>query len=95
MADPGIFKLLFDYGILGIFAVVLLIVARALLLREQKRADEEHAEVLRLNGLMQEKFLPALISATQAIAASQSLLQALQFKQQVEAEAARKAQDGK
>lgn len=91
MADTTVvFKMILDYGGLGILLIILLWFARALLVREQNRADANAAEVNRLNALMQEKTIPALISATQAIAASQSLLQALQRKQEIE-EAARKA----
>lgn len=87
--DVELFKQLASTGVLGVFAVLLIIFARGLLAREQARSDAAAAEVTRLNTLMQEKFLPALISATQAISASQAILQEMQLKQQILAEARR------
>lgn len=80
---------LLEYGILGILAVILILFVKALLKREQTRADAEHAENLRLNQLIQEKTIPALVSATQAIQSAQAILQAMQYQQDV-AEAARR-----
>lgn len=95
MPEAQIFKILLDYGGLGILLVLLLWFARTLLVREQNRADAAVNEVSRLNALMQDKTIPALINATQAISASQSLLQALQLRQQIEAEARKVKPDDK
>jgi len=81
---------LLNYGALGIFAALLVYFARSLLLREQKRADDSAAEVTRLNTLMQEKTIPALIAATQAVATAQTVLQGIKYQQDVEAASAAK-----
>jgi len=78
---------LLQYGAIGVFAILLIVFARTLLLREQQRGDAAAAEVIRLNNLMQEKTIPALIAATQAIAAAQNILQQIQYQRDVEAAA--------
>lgn len=75
---------LMQYGVLGVFAVLLVMFARALLQREQQRGDAAAAEVQRLNNIMQEKTIPALLAATQAIAAAQTILQQIQYQRDVE-----------
>lgn len=87
--DPGVIKALFDYGGIGLLLIILLWFARTLLIREQNRADAAANEVSRLNTMIQEKFLPALVAATQAISASQEILQEMQLKAQIQAEARR------
>lgn len=84
-------KSLLDFGGIGILAIILLVFARSLLQREQARADAQALEVQRLNNLMVEKTIPALISATNAIAASQSLLQSMQYRADIEAQAKKAA----
>lgn len=79
---------LLQYGVLGIFVVILVLFGRTLIKREQDRADAEHTENLRLNQLIQEKTMPALISATEAIRASQSILQTMQYQRDLEQAAA-------
>jgi hypothetical protein len=78
-----------QYGILGIAAALLVLFARTLLKREQERGDAAALEVTRLNTLMQEKIIPALITATLAIVASQSILQAIQYQRDIESAAAK------
>lgn len=56
-----------QYGVLGVFAVVLLVYARTTSKREMDRGDRLEAEVLRLNGFIQEEVVPALVSATNAL----------------------------
>lgn len=87
--DPVLQPLL-QYGVLGIFAVLLIGFSRSLLKREQDRADRSEAEVLRLNTIMQEKTIPALTLATQALLESQKLLQAIQYQRDIEAAAAKR-----
>ena len=82
---------LLQYGVLGVFAAILVVFARSLLLREQKRADDSAAEVTRLNNLMTERTIPALIAATQAVATAQTILQGIKYQQDVDAAAAAKA----
>lgn len=82
-----LFEPLLQYGVLGVFAIVLIVFARSLLQREQKRADDSAAEVVRLNAMMQDRLIPALVTATQAISASQTILQAIQYQKDIEAAA--------
>lgn len=88
MTDPGVPAVitasLLQYGILGIFAGLMLILVRTLLKREQERSDTLAAEVTRLNTLIQDKAIPALVLATSAITESQRLLQAIQYQRDVE-----------
>ncbi len=82
---------LLQLGVAGVFLIVLLWLVRVLLLREQKRADAEHTENIRLNSLIQknqELIIPAMLAATQAVAASQAFLTTLQRELDVQ-EAAR------
>lgn len=84
---------LLQYGVLGIFAVILLVLSKTLIRREQERADRLDAEVNRLNSLIQDKTIPALISATSAIQASQLYLQSLQYQRDVLKESAAQMAD--
>ena len=76
---------LVQYGVLGIFCLILVVVARSFIKREQDRADRLEAEVIRLNTVIQEKTIPALLSATEAIKSSQMLLQSVQLEREVAA----------
>ena len=67
-----------QYGILGVFSVLLIVFARTSYKRETDRSDRLEAEVLRLNTLLQEKAIPALASATNALEESQALVRDLQ-----------------
>lgn len=71
-------SVLTQYGILGVFAVLLILFARTSYKRETDRSDRLEAEVLRLNNLIQEKAIPALASATRALEESQALVHELQ-----------------
>lgn len=71
-------SILTQYGILGIFALLLILFAKTSYKRETDRSDRLEAEVLRLNNLIQEKAIPALASATRALEESQNLLHDLQ-----------------
>lgn len=86
---PSTLEPLLQYGILGVFAVLLILFAQTLLKREQQRGDASAAEVIRLNTIMQEKTIPALIAATQAIAAAQTILQQIQYQRDVESAASK------
>lgn len=85
--DP-ILQPLLQYGVLGIFAVLLIVFAKSLLKREQDRGDSSQNEVTRLNNLIQDKMIPALTSANQAIVQVTALLQGLQYQRDVEQAAA-------
>jgi hypothetical protein len=73
-----------QYGAIGVMLLVLGLFAKTLISREQLRSDRLESEVNRLNTLIQEKTIPALVSATQAIQASQQLLQAVQYQRDVD-----------
>lgn len=88
--DPLIEPLL-QYGVGGIILAMLIVFARSQVLREQQRADALAAEVNRLNTLMQEKTIPALLGATQALATAQTILQSFQYQRDIEAAAAARA----
>jgi len=89
---------LLNYGVLGIFAVVMVTLIRVLLKREQERADRLENEVTRLNGIIQEKTIPALLAATEAVKSSQDFLRQMEYQRKIEVEAnqiiARKAAGG-
>ena len=81
--DP-ILKPLLQYGVLGIFSILLILFARQAVKREQMRADALEAENKRLNTVMQEKIIPALTLATQAIVSAQTVMQGIQYQRDVE-----------
>jgi len=83
---------LVQYGAIGIILVLLVTVSRSLIKREQDRADRLDLEVTRLNSLIQEKTIPALLSATQAVQASQALLQSMQYERDVAAAASKRGE---
>lgn len=60
-------SILAQYGVLGVFAVLLIIFANSTYRRETSRADRLETEVLRLNALIQEKHIPALEAAAHAL----------------------------
>lgn len=78
--DAGSFDVgtLAQYGVLGIFAVLLILFAKISYKRETDRSDRLEAEVQRLNEAIQERVIPALSSATRAIEESVELLNAIQ-----------------
>jgi hypothetical protein len=67
-----------QYGVLGVFAILLVWFAKFMIGRETTRADRLEAEVVRLNNIMLEKVIPALMSATGAVEESTELLRDLQ-----------------
>lgn len=82
---------LFQYGVLGIFTIILVYLAYVFIKREQRKSDEctaenqsKDLEIQRLNNVMIEKMVPALISATQSILASQTIMQKIQYQKDVE-----------
>ncbi len=88
-STPDVTGNLLQYGVLGIFTVVMIGLIRVLLKREQERADRLEAEVTRLNGIIQEKTIPALLSATEAVKSSQDFLRQLEYQRKLEEEAQR------
>lgn len=73
----GTYPSLTEYGVLGIFVIVLLTFASLAYKRELSRSDRLEAEVLRLNRLIQEKHIPALEHASQALKDASDVLRDL------------------
>lgn len=73
--NPVNIAVLGQYGVLGIFAVLLILFARVSYKRETDRADRLEAENARLNTWVQEKAIPALLASARANEDSQALLQ--------------------
>jgi hypothetical protein len=67
-----------QYGVLGVFAILLVWFAKFMINRETARADRLEAEVVRLNNTIQEKVIPALMSATGAVEESTEMLRDMQ-----------------
>jgi hypothetical protein len=74
--------MLSQYGAIGIMLVVVGFFAKKMVVREQVRADRLELEVTRLNTLVQERTIPALVAATEAIQASQQLLLTMQYQRE-------------
>lgn len=83
-ADLGI---LAQYGVLGVFAVVLLLFARISYRRETERADRLEAEVIRLNNLIIDRAVPALTAAAQAAEEATHLMRELQREREMNSRA--------
>ena len=67
-----------QYGVLGVFAILLILFARVSYKRETDRSDRLEAEVVRLNNLIIDKVIPALSSATNAVEDATELLRSMQ-----------------
>lgn len=76
-------SILTQYGVLGIFAAMLVAFARISYKRETDRADRLEADNKGLNETIQERVIPALLSATRAIEESGELLNAMQREREV------------
>lgn len=61
-SDP--LALLLQYGVLGIFAVLLVVYAKSSIKRERDAADRAEAQVRELNDFIRDKLLPAQVEAT-------------------------------
>jgi hypothetical protein len=72
------FAVLSQYGVLGLVVAVLGWYAKNTTGRESARADRMEAEVFRLNGIVQEKVIPALESAARTVEEAQGLLASMQ-----------------
>lgn len=75
-AGPDL-SVLGNYGVVGLLAALGLWFAYQTWKREVKRADELDAEVKRLNVLIQEKVIPALVAGTSATSESTALIRDL------------------
>ena len=67
-----------QYGVLGIFAILLIVFANTSYRREIARADRLEAEVLRLNQLIQERHIPALEQAARALNEANEIMRMFQ-----------------
>lgn len=67
-----------QYGVLGIFAALLVWFARGAHQRERDRADRLEEKNNQLHDLMQERVIPALTSATHTVEECTALLTAMQ-----------------
>lgn len=76
-----------QYGVLGVVAGALVVYTRASILREQKRSDELTVKNDALNLSIQEKMIPALITATRSIQEANDLL----LKMRSDSEASQKS----
>lgn len=86
---PTIIAKLLEQGLLGSIVVAQFFVAKHLIQQERTEKLAALAEVARLNSLMQEKTVPALVSATSAVADAAGFLQEVKYRQDI-AEAAKK-----
>lgn len=72
-----------QYGVLGIFAGMLVWFAKGAHQRERERGDRMEAEIQRLHMLILDRVIPALTSATKAAEESTELLTAMQRERQM------------
>jgi len=72
-----------QYGVLGIFAAMLVWFAKGAHQRERDRADRLEEETRRLNSLIADRVIPALNSASKASEESAQLLQAMQREREL------------
>lgn len=72
-----------QYGVLGVFAAMLVVFARVSYKRETDRADRLEQDNKRLNETIQDRVIPALLSATRAVEESGELLNAMQREREV------------
>jgi hypothetical protein len=91
-----------QYGAIGLMCLVLLVFSRALLgfargayQREQQRADTAETEVVRLNTMILERALPALLAAAKAAEDAAVVIGAMQHEREVrrQAEALRRGHE--
>lgn len=61
-SDP--FQALLQYGVLGIFAVFLLLYTRGSITREREQKDRADAQVKELNDFIRNELLPKQVEAT-------------------------------
>lgn len=76
-----------QYGILGVLVAMLasgyLLVPRYVLDRERERADRMEQENVRLNTLIQEKAIPAIVDASNAVKDSTLLVHDMKHEQEI------------
>lgn len=78
-AEPGVdLGPLAQYGVLGVFAALLIVFALKTWKRETDRGDRLETENQRLNNLIQAQIIPALTTAVTVMQESQELLRDMQ-----------------
>lgn len=78
--EAGMFA---QYGVLGVFAALLIAFARVSYKRETNRSDRLEAEVTRLNTLIVDRVIPALTTAASSVEEATSLLREMQRDREV------------
>lgn len=73
-----------QYGVLGIFAMLLVWFAKGAYQRETTRADRIEEDNKRLNDIIRDRVIPALTSATKAVEQSGELLNAMQRERETQ-----------
>jgi hypothetical protein len=61
-SDP--LQLLLQYGVLGIFAALLIVYTRGSIARERDKSDQSSAQVEKLNDFIRNELLPKQVEAT-------------------------------
>lgn len=61
-SDP--LQMLLQYGVLGIFAVLMIVYTRGSIAREREKSDEATAQVQELNSFIRDELLPKQVEAT-------------------------------
>lgn len=82
-ASGSEFGSLAQYGVLGIFAVLLIVFAKTSYKRETDRSDRLDAEVTRLNSLIVDRVIPALTTAASSVEEATALLREMQRDREI------------
>ena len=72
-----------QYGVLGIITGILILFARGAYQRERDRADRLEEDNKRLNELIADRVIPALLSAARAAEESADMLRTLQREREL------------
>lgn len=75
-----------QYGVLGVFATMLVWFAKGAHQRERERGDRLEKETQRLNSLIVDRVIPALTAASNAAEESGRLLNAMQRERELRTE---------
>lgn len=92
-SDP--LSALLQYGVLGIFAAVLLWLARSLLKREQDRADKVQADNDKLQSYFVDKVIPQMSETTNILKQAVDIMAQILRQKSIEDEIRRRFEEGK
>ncbi len=84
VSSPANLETLANYGVLGVFATILVLFALRQIKREQERSDRLEARLDKQNDTNQERVIPALQSSATAIQAAVELLREIQRERELE-----------